>query len=141
MTPTPPLDYSTTAYHKQSVQSPALPSPLITYESAARKPDMSLQKASFEKEDLKLHLCNAVFEAYSASYLTTKQHMLTVKSENYNLTWVNCEMASFIHMRESRNFVNNAQAQGKYVFSLLSAYVLSHQNNYIIVSCFIKDFH
>lgn len=39
-------------------------------------PDMSKQRGVHEKENLKLHLCNGVFEAYSASYLTTKQHML-----------------------------------------------------------------
>ena len=39
-------------------------------------PDMSLQKGGFEKDNLKLHLCNSQFEAYSASYLTTKAHMI-----------------------------------------------------------------
>lgn len=34
-------------------------------------PDLSKQKGN-----LKLHLCNEQFEAYSASYLTTRQHML-----------------------------------------------------------------
>ena len=81
-------------------------------------PDMSRQHAAYEKENLKLHLCNAVFEAYSASYLTTKKHMMDVKSESYNLTWVNCEMASFIHMRESRNFVSNAMGDGMIIQSL-----------------------
>jgi hypothetical protein len=40
---------------------------------------MSLQKGAFEKDNLKLHLCNSVYEAYSASYLTTKHHMLAGK--------------------------------------------------------------
>jgi hypothetical protein len=40
---------------------------------------MSLQKGGFEKDNLKLHLCNSVYEAYSASYLTTKHHMLAGK--------------------------------------------------------------
>ena len=76
-------------------------------------PDMSQQKGIFEHENLKLHLCNAVFEAYSASYLTTKAHMISVKSESFNLTWVNCEMASFIHMRDSRAFYKNPQGSGE----------------------------
>ena len=38
--------------------------------------------------------------------------MIHVKSEGYNLTWVNCEMASFIHMKESRNFFVNPHAHG-----------------------------
>jgi len=90
-------------------------------------PDMSQQKGVFEHENLKLHLCNAVFEAYSASFLTTRAHMISVKSESFNLTWVNCEMASFIHMRDSRAFYKNPHGSGKeiipeicYFFQLLS---------------------
>ncbi len=81
-------------------------------------PDMTLQKAEFEKENLKVHLCNAVYEAYSASYLTTRKHMMAVKSEGFNLTWVNCEMASFIHMRESKNFLINPKGDGMIIQSL-----------------------
>jgi hypothetical protein len=81
-------------------------------------PDMSQQKAPFEKDSLKLHLCNGVFEAYSASWLSTKEHVLTVKSEGYNLSWVNCEMASFIHMRESPNFLINPDGHGMIIQSL-----------------------
>ena len=73
---------------------------------------MTRQKGIFEGENLKLHLCNGVFEAYSASYLTTKEHMIHVNSETFNLTWVNCEMASFIHMKEGRNFFSNPFAHG-----------------------------
>lgn len=81
---------------------------------------MKLQRATYEKTDmnLKLHLCNAVFEAYSASYLTTKTHMLEIASESYNLTWVNCEMASFIHMKESSKFYATADASGVIIQSL-----------------------
>lgn len=88
-------------------------------------PDMQLQRAVYEKDNLKLHLCNGVFEAYSAAYLTTKQHMIegeysyiwdllpccvqsvyndcvsSEKSDRFNLSWVNCEMASFVYMRQS----------------------------------------
>jgi hypothetical protein len=105
-------------------------------------PDMSKQRGAFEKDNLKLHLCNAVFEAYSASYLTTKQHMLngellslslshtlthshthcsrscSVASESFNLSWVNCEMASFIHMKESNRFFNNPNSEGPIMQSL-----------------------
>ena len=44
--------------------------------SSQKLPDMSMQKGPWEKDNLKLHFCNSQFEAYSASYLTTKQHML-----------------------------------------------------------------
>ena len=55
---------------------------------------MALQKAVFEPENLKLHLCNGVFEAYSASYLTTKQHMLEgnvrTSVNAFNILLVHC---------------------------------------------------
>ena len=38
-------------------------------------------------------------EAYSASYLITKEHLLE-QFTGYNLTWVNCEMGSFIMMNQ-----------------------------------------
>ena len=81
-------------------------------------PDFSKQNAIFEKDDPKLHLCNAQFEAYSAAWLTTREHVLEVKSETFNLTWVNCEMASFIHMRDSNSFYKNPQGKGMIIQSL-----------------------
>lgn len=44
---------------------------------------MSRQRGVYEGENLKIHLCNGVFEAYSASYLTTKEHMLAGKSSYF----------------------------------------------------------
>jgi hypothetical protein len=44
-----------------------------------------------------LHLCIDTGEAYSASFLVTREHLLH-QNTNYNLTWVNCEMGSFIMM-------------------------------------------
>jgi len=41
-----------------------------------------------------------------------------VASEGYNLTWVNCEMASFIHMKESNRFYKNPQSEGLIMQSL-----------------------
>lgn len=79
---------------------------------------MTLQRGVFETENLKLHLCNSVFEAYSGSYLTTKAHMLKVASESFNLTWVNCEMASFIHMKDSRKFYSDPGGEGMVMQSL-----------------------
>ncbi len=35
-----------------------------------------------------------------------------VQSEGFNLSWVNCEMASFIHMRESNRFYKNPNVDG-----------------------------
>lgn len=79
-------------------------------------PDMKQQAGAFEADNLKLHLCNGVFEAYSGSYLTTSAHMLTVMS--YNLSWVNCEMASFIHMKEHPRFFAEPFAEGMVIQSL-----------------------
>jgi hypothetical protein len=42
-------------------------------------PDMSRQRGTLERENLKVHMCNGVFEAYSAAYLTTKEHMVAGK--------------------------------------------------------------
>ncbi len=47
--------------------------------------------------NLQIQRCRDTGEAYSASYLITKEH-LTYQFTNYNLTWVNCEMGSFIMM-------------------------------------------
>ena len=114
-------------------------------------PDFSKQSGVFEKDDPKLHLCNAQFEgshlstyvhidfsdcctslydvlthiyaAYSAAWLTTREHVIEVKSETFNLTWVNCEMASFIHMRDSNNFYKNPHGKGQKYFII----------NYVVV--------
>lgn len=81
-------------------------------------PNMAQQKGPSEVDHLKLHICNAVFEAYSGAWLTTKQHMLNVASESYNLTWVNCEMASFIHMRDSKKISTDPFFEGMVIQSL-----------------------
>ena len=121
-------------YHSQALSPPLLPPYIPTLQGATALhnsalfqeakhlfrplPNMTLQQAAHERDNLKLHLCNGVFEAYSASYLTTKEHILAIKSENYNLSWVNCEMASFTHMREHRNFYVNPKAQGMIIQTL-----------------------
>lgn len=44
-----------------------------------------------------LHRCRDGGEVYSAAYLITKEHLL-YQYTDHNLTWVNCEMGSFIMM-------------------------------------------
>ncbi len=39
-------------------------------------------------------------------------------SEGYNLSWVNCEMASFVHMKESNKFYANPHSEGVIMQSL-----------------------
>lgn len=50
--------------------------------------DSQRQRAPQEKEWLRLHMCNEPFEAYSAAWLTTKEHLIAVNNSRYNLTWV-----------------------------------------------------
>jgi hypothetical protein len=48
-----------------------------------------------------------------------------VASESYNLSWVNCEMASFIHMKASSKFYQSPQDEVSAVRrSVLTAFVL-----------------
>lgn len=84
-------------------------------------PNLSKQKAPQEAKFLKLHMCNEGFEAYAGSWFTTKQHMINTDSFKYNLTWVNCEMASFIHMEKVTNpgkLENPAAVEGLIMQSL-----------------------
>jgi len=136
--------YHSQVYRDYSAYRPTIPT-YAGVEAEGKKakthralPDMRLQSGGFEKDNLKLHLCNSVFEAYSASYLTTKHHMLHVQSEGYNLSWVNCEMASFIHMKGSNSFYSQPMDEGVVMQSLdvldfsvihLSAYERSHNKH------------
>ncbi|CAM2730416.1 unnamed protein product [Rotaria socialis] len=101
------------------------PNPFISYHSQASKdfdsfhayiptladisrnvlplPDMSQQHKSFERDNLKLHQCKSIPEAYSGSFLTTKEHILSVPSEDYKLSWTNVAMVSYIHMKDNNN--------------------------------------
>lgn len=58
-----------------------------------------------EKDFLTLHKCREAGEAYAAAYLTTREHFLE-HFTGYNLTWVNCEMASFIMITSIRGDLN-----------------------------------
>jgi hypothetical protein len=64
-------------------------------------PDWSKQSLE-ERNYLKLHKCRDTGEAYAAAYLITKEHLIYQKTA-YNLTWVNCEMGSFIMMNGRAN--------------------------------------
>lgn len=52
--------------------------------------------------DLRLHKCKEGGEAYAAAWLTTRHHLIE-QFTGYNLSWVNCEMASFIMMNSKAN--------------------------------------
>lgn len=70
------------------------------------KIDMLVNQTLEEQHYLKFHICRDAGEAYSASYLITK-HYLLERNTVYNLTWVNCEMASFIMMNQNGVHGNN----------------------------------
>eukprot|EP01039_Chlorochromonas_danica_P005866 gene5867-6459_t len=53
-----------------------------------------------------LHRCRDAGEAYSASYLIHKEHLIH-QHTGYHLKWVNCEMASFIMMNARVHHLRN----------------------------------
>lgn len=53
-----------------------------------------------------LHRCRDAGEAYSASYLIHKEHLIH-QHTGYHLKWVNCEMASFIMMNARVHHLKN----------------------------------
>ena len=64
---------------------------------------------------MKYHKCKNAGEAYGAAYLITKEHLI-YHNTNYNLTWVNCEMASFIMMHPNADV--NSRVNGTIIQSL-----------------------
>jgi hypothetical protein len=59
----------------------------------AAHPDDAMHKHELQR-------CKDTGEAYSAAYLITREHLL-LQHTAYNLSWVNCEMGSFIFMKRS----------------------------------------
>lgn len=72
---------------------------------------------------MRFYKCRDSGEAYSAAYLTTKEHLLN-QFTGYNLTWVNCEMGSFIMMESKKENGSMVQSLDVLDFSVvhLSAY-------------------
>jgi hypothetical protein len=58
----------------------------------------SAQGLEDEKDFPKLHVCVTAGEAYGAAWLATRRHLVDGHVADFNLTWVNCEMASFTVM-------------------------------------------
>ena len=56
-----------------------------------------------EREYLELHKCRDSGEAYAAAYLTTREHIVEHMIPHYNLSLVNCEMASFLMMSNAKD--------------------------------------
>lgn len=67
-------------------------------------------QTSSEKNMLHFHKCRDGGEAYSAAYLIDKRHLISHNTD-YNLTWVNCEMASFIMMSSARDLNKEKHGQ------------------------------
>ena len=73
-----------------------------TFEYNEWYPHRRMLKGKNEIDKSKLHRCRDAGEAYSASFLITREHLLE-QFTDYNLTWVNCEMGSFIFMNGRAN--------------------------------------
>lgn len=72
--------------------------PLVSSSSSSSMSQSSDANADANFDySLQLHRCRDTGEAYSASYLIHREH-LELQHTAYNLTWVNCEMGSFIMM-------------------------------------------
>ena len=69
-----------------------------------------------EQNYLKLHKCKDAGEVYGASFLVTRQHLIS-QFTNFNLSYVNCEMGSFIMMNQRFN-VNKENENGTLIQSL-----------------------
>ena len=69
----------------------------IQYHENGKEKRRYLRSKKLEPK-LQVQKCREGGEAYSASYLISKEHLL-YQFTDYNLSWVNCEMASFIMMR------------------------------------------
>ena len=69
---------------------------------------------------LNFHKCRDGGEAYSAAYLMTRSHLIDHNTD-YNLTWVNCEMASFIMMSNGKDMNKEKHGQVIQVMVLMSS--------------------
>ena len=86
-------------------------------------------------DDLIFHKCVDLGEAYSAAYLTSKQHLMEVNIKR-NYSYVSCEMASTIMLATAKRkntkrlqkFITDAGAVG---IAIMSIDVL----DYSVVSC------
>jgi len=82
-------------------------------------PGLQNQSTS-EKNMLNFHKCRDGGEAYSAAYLMTRSHLIDHNTD-YNLTWVNCEMASFIMMSNGKDMNKEKHGQVIQVMVLMSS--------------------
>ena len=67
------------------------------------------------------YICMSMYKLFFFIYLhlyvfTFLINFYVVASETYNLTWVNCEMASFIHMKASSKFYHNPNQEVKFLY-------------------------
>ena len=88
-----------------------------------REPPGLINQDKQDRKYLRFNRCRDAGEAYAAAYLTTKEHLLE-QFTGYNLTWVNCEMGSFIMMETKKENGSIVQALDVLDFSVvhLSAY-------------------
>ena len=83
------------------------------------------QNTKVYESDLKLHKCVDLGEAYSAAYLTTREHLLLTNIAR-NLSRVSCEMASTVMLSTAKRskklqlkkFLNNPKVSGLAIQSI-----------------------
>jgi hypothetical protein len=88
----------------------------LVLKSSGEIPLGLINQTKDEAEYLNFHKCRDAGEAYGASYLITREHLI-YQNTNYSLNWVNCEMASFIMMKE-RNMAMKRGTNGTIIQAL-----------------------
>lgn len=87
--------------------------------------NMATSGSQHTKEDSKFHKCVDLGEAYSASYLTSKEHLMQINIHR-NYSHVSCEMASTImlatakrkNVKRLKTFINDPNATGIAIMSI-----------------------
>lgn len=110
--------------------------------SSGELPAGLANQTSDEAEYLNFHKCRDAGEAYGASYLITREHLI-YQNTNYSLNWVNCEMASFIMMKEKnlglRRGTNGTIIQALDVLDFSAIHLSAYERSQRRYARFIKQ--
>lgn len=80
-------------------------------------PNMDRQHTDWERNNLKIHMCDNVTEAFSGAWLATSEYLMELELDNVPLEedYIHCETASFMMMRSPKR---NPLMKGLTVMSL-----------------------
>jgi hypothetical protein len=109
--------YSPIPYHYQCLRNFSkfhveIPNYDDAVSNRKKLPNMRKQKARGERDNLKIHVCNAIYEPYSSAYLTTTRHILSRPANHYNLSIVDGEMATFYYVSETNRVYTDFNISG-----------------------------